>query len=116
MIQNEKVNDLFQEITGKSKIRHFVSNGFDKYVIYNDSGSFFSVGFNKTIKKYGLGRTELMLQEYKKRNLLIETMPDIPVVYNFVVQRYDIYKSMSREFNFLFDLINRFTGKDGPKR
>ena len=57
-----------------------------------------------------------MLQEYKKRNLLIETMPDIPVVYNFVVQRYDIYKSMSREFNFLFDLINRFTGKDGPKR
>ena len=116
MLENEQINDFFQNIIFKSKITHTVSNGFDKYIVYNDNGSLFSIGFNKTIKKYGFGRTELMLKEYKKHNLSPEKMPDFPVVYNDVIRIYETHQTMSSEFKSIFDLLNRFTGKNSEKR
>ena len=116
MTQKEQVNDLFLKILRQSKISHTFANGFDKYIVYNENGSLFSVGFNKTIKKYGIGRTDFMLKEYNKANLPTEIMPDAPYLYNEVIKRYDTYNSMAQEFQSIFDLLNRFTGKNGQKR
>ena len=116
MTQKEQVYDLFQNIIFKSMISHTNTNGFDKYIVYNDNGSLFSIGFNKKIKKYGFGRTELMLQEYQKHNVPIEIMPDFPCIYNEVMKRFDTHQSMYGEFKSIFDLLNRFSGQNGKKR
>lgn len=111
MIQNEQVNNLFIKILCQSEIDYTYANGFYKYIVYNDKGSLFSIGFNKNIKKYGFGRTELMLKEYKKNGLSTEIKPDFPYLYNETLKRYDIYKTMGKEFQSVFDLLNRFTGR-----
>ncbi len=107
MTEKTNINKLFTDTLTKSDIKHVVVDGFDKYIIYNDEGTLFVVGFNKEINKYGFGRTPLMLAEYKHANIPTDILPNYQLLYAHIGRIYQVYK----EAKPLFDLIDRFSGK-----
>ena len=107
MTTEKDVDKLFVDILTESHIQRTSKNGFDKYIIYNDKGTLFVIGFNKKINKYGFGRTPLMLAEYRRIHLPENILPDYRVLYTRVGYAYQVYK----EAKPLFDLVDRLSGK-----
>lgn len=114
MTQQDQVNNLFKEITLQSDIKYVFDDGFCKYIVYDSRGTLFVIGFNKETKKYGFGRTPLMLREYAKADLPTNIMPDYASLYTIVARGYRIYQTLQREFrpisDFL-DMLSRLSGK-----
>lgn len=107
MTDKTNIDKLFMDILTKSDIKRVFVEGFDKYIIYNDKGTLFVVGFNQKTNKYGFGRTPLMLAEYKHANISIDILPEYPLLYARIGRIYQVYK----EAKPLFDLVDNFSGK-----
>ena len=105
------VNKLFLDVLGKSDIKRVMVNGFEKYIVYNESGTLFVVGYNQTTKQHGFGRTQLMLEQYKRAKLSTKILPDYKVLYFHLNKIYPTYKSVMNEFRPIFDMIDTFCGK-----
>ena len=108
-----RVNNLFYRILNQSQVKYAFVNGFDKYIVCDNRGTLFVVGYNPETKKYGLGRTKLMLQEYAKEGLPVDVMPDFPLVYKQAETShyYYVYKSLLDLYESEFNSFLRNCGR-----
>ena len=111
MTTKKEVEKLFLDTLTKSEIKRVYVNGFDKYIIYNDFGTLFVVGFNSKTGEHGFGRTPLMLQEYEKAGLSTNIFPDYGVLYVHVACVHAKYKELSEKLKPIFDFVDMFCGK-----
>ena len=112
MTTKKEVEKLFFDILEKSEIKRVYVNGFDKYIIYNDFGKLFVVGFNRETGQHGFGRTPLMLQEYEKAGLPTCIFPDYKALYVHVACVHAKYKELSAKLKPIFDFVDMFCGKE----
>ena len=111
MTTRTKVDNLFIEVLKKSDIRHVFVNGFDKYIVYDKRGTLFVIGRNPKTNQHGFGRTPLMMKEYQRVQLPTDILPDYPVLYSQIEHIYEIYRTVTSEFQSIFDMIDTFCGK-----
>ena len=112
MTTKKDLEKLFSDTLTKSEIEHvYAANGFDKYIVYNDFGKLFVVGFNSQTGKYGFGRQPLMLQEYKKAGFSTGILPDYKVLYVNVACVYSKREELKAKAKPIFDFIDFFCGK-----
>ena len=111
MTTKKEVDELFLGILAKSNIKRVSDAGFDKYIIYNDCGTLFVVGFNSKTCKHGFGRTPLMLQEYQKAGLSDTVLPDYKTLYVHIACIHSKYRDLEAKIKPIFDFIDMFCGK-----
>jgi len=111
MSTKQKVEKLFSDTITKSEIKHVYANGFDTYIVYNDFGKLFVVGFNSQTGQHGFGRQPLMLQEYEKAGFSTAILPDYKVLYVNVACVYSKRKELAAQNKPIFDFIDFFCGR-----
>lgn len=105
--------ELLKSLLKKCIIKQNTVDGFEKYTILDSRGSLFTVGFNKTAKKYGFGRSKIGREKLAIYGITDKNLPDYQSIYNVVKRQYQteivsyLFKEMINQSE-----INAFESQD----